>query len=442
MSRIRTALVGVVAAGLMLMTAGAASATPEPAMPVVSTSVQSQSVSIGGGWSITSSTEITETSIESEQIQSRTVPVSETRQQSADEQHAFPEYKSQIQQPINSDGTSSWPAKRGVIPVQFKLTKTDVTEKRTKSWTEERSGTQLEQRKNVVTTTSTTYDPSFESLVNDGDDTNDFSALTYTPSEPMKVKDIDELVADYDWGQGGTHTGSLRWSIRVSPSQSIFVYYGNYPNFTSESVGNGTGADLADALDKRVDTSQLSGGTFYDDWAHAKSVWGDMNVMRASLVIDSGDQVLDLNSATVNGHHVDVPDTVPGPSSSSTEVGTWQPVGDPTFGDWQKLAGSESTSDWSEVSRKAAVQTNAVPAKIVVEKQRTDTTPLDEIEELSSAQGDTTGYYRQIDGKYMYNLKAESLQKGSFKVFIAPDGYANLDGNSRVLENPGVFELK
>jgi hypothetical protein len=201
MSRIRTALVGVVAARLMLMTAGAASATPEPAMPVVSTSVQSRSVSIGGGWSITSSTEITETSIESEQIQSRTVPVSETRQQSADEQQVFPEYKSQIQQPINSDGTSSWPAKRGVIPVQFKLTKTDVTKKRTKSWTEERSGTQLEQRKNVVTTTSTTYDPSFESLVNDGDDTNDFSALTYTPSEPMKVKDIDELVADYDWAR-------------------------------------------------------------------------------------------------------------------------------------------------------------------------------------------------------------------------------------------------
>ena len=122
MSRVRTALVGVIAAGLMLMTAGAASATPEPAMPVVSTSVLSQSVSIGGGWSITSSTEITETSIESEQIQSRTVPVSETRQQSGDEQQVFPEYKSQIQQPINPDGTSSWPAKRGVIPVQFKLT--------------------------------------------------------------------------------------------------------------------------------------------------------------------------------------------------------------------------------------------------------------------------------------------------------------------------------
>jgi hypothetical protein len=119
-----------------------------------------------------------------------------------------------------------------------------------------------------------------------------------------------------------------------------------------------------------------------------------MNVMRASLVINSGDQVLDLNSATVNGHHVDVPDTVPGPSSSSTEVGTWQPVGDPTFGDWQKLAGSESTSDWSEVSRTAAVQTNAVPAEGLVQ-----------------------GLHR-------------------------PDGYANLDGNSRVLENPGVFELK
>jgi len=68
-------------------------------------------------------------------------------------------------------------------------------------------------------------------------------------------------------------------------------------------------------------------------------------------------------------------------------------------------------------------------------KQATDTTPIDVIEELSSAQGDTTGQFRQIDGKYMYNLKAESLQKGSFKVYM-------VIGGTQVMNNPGVFELR
>ena len=42
----------------------------------------------------------------------------------------------------------------------------------------------------------------------------------------------------------------------------------------------------------------------------------------------------------------------------------------------------------------------------------------------------------------MYNLKAETLGKGSFNVYIAPDGYTNAQSDTRVLENPGVFELK
>jgi hypothetical protein len=33
-------------------------------------------------------------------------------------------YAAQVQQPINPDGSSVWAAKRGVIPVQFKLTDT------------------------------------------------------------------------------------------------------------------------------------------------------------------------------------------------------------------------------------------------------------------------------------------------------------------------------
>ena len=81
------------------------------------------------------------------------------------------------------------------------------------------------------------------------------------------------------------------------------------------------------------------------------------------------------------------------------------------------------------------VQTNEAPAQIRVEKINTDPTPVDVIEPLSSAQGDTSGSFRQIDGKYMYNLKAETLGKGNFKVFMVIDG-------TRVETAPGVFELR
>src|SRR3954470_8538616 len=57
-------------------------------------------------------------------------------------------YKSAVRAPINADGSSNWPAKRGVIPVQFDLLAAPTT----------------------TTTTTKTYDPPvWESI---GSDTN------------------------------------------------------------------------------------------------------------------------------------------------------------------------------------------------------------------------------------------------------------------------------
>src|SRR4029453_16901542 len=100
------------------------------------------------------------------------------------------------------------------------------------------------------------------------------------------------------------------------------------------------------------------------------------------------------------------------------------------------VAGAESTGGWTPLSESAPVQTNAIPAKIVVIKGPNDPTPIDISETLSSAQGDTSGWFRQIERKYMYNMKAETLGAGNFNVYIAPDGYTNAQGNAKVLENP------
>ena len=61
--------------------------------------------------------------------------------------------------------------------------------------------------------------------------------------------------------------------------------------------------------------------------------------------------------------------------------------------------------------------------------------PVDEA--LSSAQGDTSGLYRQVDGKYIYNLDTASFnptqQPGDYKVFLKIDN---------TIVGTGFFTLK
>src|SRR5713101_3260150 len=67
-------------------------------------------------------------------------------------------YKAAVQQPINPDGSSSWPAKRGVIPVQFSLSTATKT---------------------VTTTTETVGPVVFQSILsnNPGTTADDYSFL-------------------------------------------------------------------------------------------------------------------------------------------------------------------------------------------------------------------------------------------------------------------------
>jgi hypothetical protein len=388
MSRIRTALVGVVAAGLMLMSAGAASAAP-------SSVTEFDNIALGDSWWLESSTEITTDVTTTTSTESQTIPGS---------------YKAQVQQPINPDGTSTWPAKRGVIPVQFKLTKSDTVQRKT----------------DTTTTTTVTKVPSFKSIGSDSESHNDWAALTHVPPSGTTVASLTDIRSDFDWLNGSTnHTGSLRWVIST-PAGNIDAYYGSLPNFT-DNGGPGSGDNLIAQTDARFDPP---GGEWVKTWNDIVGTYGTQPVLSVYLVVDAGDQELDLHGATVNGSHKGVLDSYTGGHDT---VEAWSP-GQP---DVVTVPGT-----WETISTSAGVQTNAVPAKIVVIKSPNDPTPIDVSEPLSSAQGDTSGYFRQIDGKYMYNLKAETLGKGSFNVYIAPDGYTNAQSDARVLENPGVFELK
>jgi hypothetical protein len=164
------------------------------------------------------------------------------------------------------------------------------------------------------------------------------------------------------------------------------VYYGPYPNFGNDGIygGPGSGDNLLDQTDLRFDLSQV-GGTFYDDKQGMLDLVGDLNVNWVGLILDSGDQRMNLTSASVNGDQF----TFPAPVDSS-------------------------------------VQTNAPTATILVQKYNNGVAEGAPDETLASAQGDTTGVYRQVDGKYIYNLDTASFnptqQPGDYTVSIKIDG--------------------
>lgn len=184
-------------------------------------------------------------------------------------------YRAQVQQPINTANTSNWSHRsKGGIPVMFKL--------------EVGSGP-----------------AAFESIGSDTNPDNDFAFVSFTPSSPLLFSEITELSATYAFTSGNCHGGALRWSVRVSPTQSVFIYYGDLPNFTDCTTNNQSGVNLISLTDLRYDTSQV-GGTFYDDYAGALALVGNMPIIRASLVLDAGwagDQRLAAGTtATVNGN--------------------------------------------------------------------------------------------------------------------------------------------
>jgi hypothetical protein len=184
------------------------------------------------------------------------------------------EFQAEVQQPLNTAISSNWSSRsKGAVPVMFKLS-------------------------------SRTGPAAFESIYTDTSTDNDFAYMSFTPAAPLLFKDVTQLKTTYAFTLGDCHGGSLRWSVRVSDTQSVFIYYGDEPSTTDCTTNNQSGVNMTTLGDLRYDTSQV-GGTFYDPYAHAVELVGDMPIIRASLVIDSGwagDQRLTVSDTTVNGN--------------------------------------------------------------------------------------------------------------------------------------------
>jgi hypothetical protein len=265
-------------------------------------------------------------------------------------------YSTQIQEPIKADGTSNFKfTGKSVIPIKFKL---------------------LTSPGPVI----------LQSINSDSDTANDYSYLSFTPSSPLTFGQLTELIASYNFTEGNCAGGSLRWSVRVSPTQSIFIYYGEHPNFTDCTTPgptiNQSGLNIIGRPEARYDTTQV-GGTFYDTYANALTSYGSRPVIRVSLVLDSGwvaDQRVNLGNVSVNGNAF-VPES-----------------GTPT-----------ETCDLP-------------PAEIQITKVLG--APEGPVNEPISIQpGKDDSDFRIVDCKYMYNLATSSLSgPGRYQVEAVIDG--------------------
>lgn len=273
-------------------------------------------------------------------------------------------YTTQVQQPINADGSSNFKSTgKAVIPIKFALTTAPGP---------------------VV----------FQSIGSDTDTSNDYSYLSFTPSSPLTFSQIANLSAVYTFTQGNCHGGSLRWSVRTSPTQSVFIYYGAAPNFTDCTSADQSGVNMTTLTDARYDTSQV-GGTFYDNYTGAVALVGSATIVRASLVLDSGwggDQVINpVKNVTVN-NNIFVP-----------------------------AVGSTPTCDLPPATIQIT-KTSGSPSGLVNEP-------------LTIQPADNNSQFRIVECKYMYNLDTSSLSgAGTYKV------EAVINGNPAA--GPAIFDLR
>lgn len=208
--------------------------------------------------------------------------------------HGFT-YQTAVRPPINADGSSNWPAKRGVIPVQFDLLSAPTT----------------------TTTTTKTYDPPvWESIQATGSVSYATFCLVSLCASPgtLTFADITNLSANYLFTTGDCKSGSLRWTVYVihnGVEQIMHIYYGN-PNGPDQScsgLNSGSGQNLI-TTSLYANRFEMQGGwgvpgplyTTYADALLSTNNGTDL-VVGAQLTLDSGfagDQRADVSNVTVN----------------------------------------------------------------------------------------------------------------------------------------------
>jgi hypothetical protein len=305
-------------------------------------------------------------------------------------------YQTAVRPPINSDGSSNWPAKRGVIPVQFDLLAAPTT----------------------TTTTTKTYDPPvWQSLQADGSVSYATFCLVALCTSPgsLTFAQITNLSADYLFTAGDCVAGSLRWDVYVAGAADVIrIYYGNPsgvpapPGQSCSGTSSETGQNLISSPLAPVNRFEIGNNpNIYTSYAAALAATngGTDLVIGAQLTLDSGfagDQIATISNVTVNDN-------------------TWVPK--------TTEATTTTTVDG------AYAKTCDLPAA-ELRWAKNDNTATGGINEAESIQPKDTGqFYRQVDCKYIYNLDVSSLNGvGTYTVWVRIGGVN--------LQVPATFDLK
>ena len=132
-----------------------------------------------------------------------------------------------------------------------------------------------------------------------------FAGVDFTITEGLTFADITNLSSDYKITSGTCGVGSPRFQVNVIDgvtglTKNVFVYFGSHPSYNDCPVGSWTNTgDLLEA-GKYVDSSQLTGGTFYHTYADAFTAFGTWEVVGIQLVVDNGNITIQADNVTIN----------------------------------------------------------------------------------------------------------------------------------------------
>jgi hypothetical protein len=306
-------------------------------------------------------------------------------------------YQTAVRPPINTDGSSNWPSRRGVIPVQFGLLAAPTT----------------------TTTTTKIYDPPVWESLNQAPNVIvpgswSYAGLSLSPG--LTLNQIMDLHATYMFGTGDCQGGSLRWTLRVnvnSVNRLLHIYYGT-PNGPDQGCSGLNSWSEQNLITNGITPNrfEMQGGwgvpgpvyTTYQD-VLASTHNGNDIVDRAQLTLDSGwgaDQIAEVSNVTVNDN-------------------TWVPK-------------TTETTTATTVDGPYA-NTCTLPAA-ELRWAKNDATATGAVNEAQSIQpGDTGQFFRQVDCKYIYNLDVTSLHgAGTYTVWARINGVNIL--------TPATFDLR
>jgi hypothetical protein len=140
---------------------------------------------------------------------------------------------------------------------------------------------------------------------------DDFGGVTFGGTGVTDFNSLTTLQAEYNVTDDACKGGAPRFEIDFAgTTNNLFVYLGTHNATTGEfDCAANTWLDsgnLITSTDVRFDTSKFAGGTFYDTYAHAKTLLGTTAIEAIRFVVDGGwsltdkEQTVLLRKATVN----------------------------------------------------------------------------------------------------------------------------------------------